>query len=140
MKEVLVVHVLLDDFNEVHSDIADVTMITFHGTFESRELCGKVLAGGVDTQVEYKGEKRSLSARYILEGEKNGNTYRIFVENNGFIIDGNINTNPKVITDCPELKYLERASLCGTVEGAEGGVTVRIFDSQTGPEDNDSAG
>lgn len=127
MKEVLTVHVLLDEFNEVHSDIADVTMITFHGTFESEAMTGIVLPGGVDTQVEYKGEKRSLSARYILEGQIEGNTYRVFVENNGFIVDGEIKTTPKVITDCPQLEYLENAKLSGIVEGAEGGVTVRVF-------------
>lgn len=124
MKEVLTVYVLLDSFNEVHSDIADVTMITFHGTFDSDVMKGTVLPGGVDTQVEYKGETRSLSARYILEGKIEDKSYRIFVENNGFIIDGIIKTTPKIITDCPQLKYLESAKLSGTVEDAEGGVTV----------------
>lgn len=126
-KEVIIVNVLLDTFDEVHSDIADVTMIGFHGTFTSEAMNGIVLPGGVDTQVEYKGETRSLSARYILEGQIDGETYRVFVENNGFIIDGEIKTTPKVITNCPQLKYLESAELSGTVEGAEGGVTVHIF-------------
>jgi hypothetical protein len=59
-------------------------MILFHGDADCDNFHGKVLPGGVDTQVQYQGEKRSLSARYILEGtDIDGCSCRIFVENEG---------------------------------------------------------
>ena len=66
-----------------------------------------------------------LSARYMLEGkDAQGNACRIFIENQG---NGETGLHPKIVTDSPLLKEWEECRLSSTVEGAPGGVTVRIF-------------
>ncbi len=129
-KLVLQIEVSLDAFNTVKGQNGEATMILFHGNFSSDYGCGVVLPGGVDTQVEYKGQCRKLSARYILQGtDKAGKVFNIFVENNGECGgDMPFITTPKVLTDSSELAFLEKASLCGEVHSAgEGKVLIKIF-------------
>lgn len=129
-KLVLQIEVLLDAFNTVKGENGEATMILFHGNFVSDYGNGVVLPGGVDTQIEYKGQKRKLSARYILQGkDNNGNLFNIFVENNGVCTgDMPFITTPKVLTDCKELAFLEKADLYGEVHSAgEGKVLIKIF-------------
>lgn len=128
VKEIITVYVELDGFYEVHSAEADITMIPFHGTFSTSLFEGVILPGGVDTQIQKRGQVRTLSARYILKGEYNGETKYIFIENNGKIESNVIKTVPRVYTDCAELKYLEKTALSGTVEeNGEGRVIIHIF-------------
>lgn len=129
-KLVLQIEVLLDAFNTVKGENGEATMILFHGNFTSEYGSGVVLPGGVDTQVEYKGQKRSLSARYILQGtDKAGKVFNIFVENNGECSgDMPFITTPKVLTDCKDLAFLEKDLLQGEVHSAgEGKVLIKIF-------------
>ena len=105
-------------------------MILFHGTFTCSLGTGKVLPGGVDTQIERRGQERTLSARYMLEGrDRENRTFHIFVENNGICkADGRIETTPVIFTDAKELQWMEREKLTGTVESAgEGGVMIKIY-------------
>ena len=85
--------------------------------------------GGVDTQMEWLGQNRTLSARYILEGvDKAGQSCRIFVENNGIVEKGGeLSTTPRILTDSEALSYLEQEELFGTITPTQKGVTIHIF-------------
>ena len=52
MEEVLAIHVILDQIQSVLGAAGQVVMIRFHGTFTCSLGTGKVLPGGVDTQIE----------------------------------------------------------------------------------------
>ena len=138
MKEVLIIHVKINEIQDVKGHRLTACMIPFGGTAQGPYFQGKVLPHGVDTQKIYPGEKPLLSARYFLEGKDfQGNDCRIFVENNGQEgADGVLATRPFLVTDSPALTWLETAELSGTVEPEEGGVRIQIFaeeDSQESP-------
>ena len=129
-KEVLSVDVVLDEVIEVNGSRGQAAMILFHGESDCENFKGRVLPGGVDTQKEPVGEKRLLSARYVLEGtDKAGKRCRIFIENNGVIEEpgADIKTTPVIYTDSKALKWLETAKLYGVVEGNPGGVRISFF-------------
>ena len=132
----------MDSFNEVLTFDVEITgneavkgksgeaaMILFGGSADCENFHGKILPGGVDTQVEWLGQKRTLSARYILEGvDKAGQSCRIFVENNGMTKgEEEIKTTPRILTDSEALSYLEQEELFGTITPTEKGVTIHIF-------------
>ncbi len=129
MKEIMRIDVNLDRIQDVEGENAAVTMILFHGSFSCAAGNGIILPGGVDLQIEKKGEPRSLSARYILEGkDREGETFHIFVENNGSYKTEPLVAHPTIYTDCKELQWLEKTPLFSTVEDAgEGKVLVRIY-------------
>ena len=127
--EVLTVQVRIKEALEVKGGINGVTMILFDGECECDNFKGKILPGGVDTQRLGEDGRVKLSARYIMEGvDYTGKSCRIFIENNGEIqSDGRIVTSPCILTDSDALKYLETATLTGTVEGTPDGVVIHIF-------------
>ncbi|MCM1123066.1 MAG: DUF3237 domain-containing protein [Eubacterium sp.] len=130
MQEVLRIDVVLDQVETVQGASGEATMILFHGTFSCEAGTGKVLPGGVDTQIQRRGEKRTLSARYILEGQgRDQKPFRIFVENNGLCTEGEpLTTNPEIFTDAEELRWMEQEKLTGVVEGnGENKVQIRIY-------------
>ena len=130
-KPVLTVNVALDEIIEVNGSRGKAAMILFHGDSDCENFKGKVLPGGVDTQKEEAGEKRLLSARYVLEGkDKDGKECRIFIENNGVVDEpgAEVKTTPVIYTDSNALKWLETAQLYGTVQGRPGGVLISIFE------------
>lgn len=130
MQEVLRIDVVLDQIETVEGAGGEITMILFHGTFSCELGSGRVLPGGVDTQIQRKGEEKSLSARYILEGkDEEQKPFRIFVENNGICKDGEVlRTNPAIYTDAEELQWMEQEKLSGIVEGGEENkVQIRIY-------------
>ena len=103
----------------------DIVMIPFDGEAAGPLFHGRIVGPGVDTQKIGKDGKPLLSARYMLEGEDAAGTpCRIFIENQGSWETG---FRPMIVTDSPLLKDWETAALSATVEGAPGGVTVRIF-------------
>ena len=110
MKIFLRISVALDGHYEVRNeDGEDRTMLLFHGTADGDFFHGEILPGGVDTQVQKKGELRRLSARYILSGEDfNGDACRIF------------KTCPQLFTDSKALQFLEKMKLTGTVRQVPG--------------------
>ncbi len=127
---VLTIDVVLDDVIEVNGISGKAAMILFHGESNCSNFRGRILPGGVDTQKEAFGEKRFLSARYVLEGiDCEGEKCRIFIENNGTIDapDAQIRTVPVIYTDSNALKWLETANLYGAVDGKSGGVLISIF-------------
>lgn len=130
MEEVLRIDVILDQIETVQGAGGEVVMILFHGTFSCEAGTGKVLPGGVDTQIKRRGEEKSLSARYILEGQgKDHKPFRIFVENNGICTDGEpLRTRPVIYTDAKELQWMEQEKLTGIVEGGgDNKVQIRIY-------------
>lgn len=130
MEEIFKVHVVLDEVISVDGRNAQATMILFHGTFSGPCGEGRILPGGVDTQIQKNGEIRTLSARYILEGtDEAGKTYRLFVENNGICPpDQPIVTTPVIYTDYEPLQWLEEAELTGTVEpDGENRVMITVY-------------
>lgn len=130
MQEILTIDVILDQVETVKGASGEATMILFHGTFSCEAGTGRVLPGGVDTQVEERGKERTLSARYILEGtDKEKKPFRIFVENNGTCREGlPLTTSPVIYTDKEELQWMEKEKLTGVVEGSgENKVQIRIY-------------
>lgn len=129
LKEVLTFDVEITGSQAVKGKNGEAVMILFNGNAECENFHGKILPGGVDTQVEWPGQNRTLSARYILEGvDKAGQNCRIFVENNGIVEkEGELNTMPRILTDSEALSYLEQEELFGTITPTEKGVTIHIF-------------
>lgn len=129
MKEVLTFDINCTGAIEVKGTTAEAVMIDFNGSADCENFKGIVLPGGIDTQKEWYGTPRSLSARYILEGvDCAGQNCRIFVENNGEAGANGIETTaPRIITDSKALSYLETSELIGTLEPSEQGVIIHIF-------------
>ncbi len=130
MKEILTINVNLTDIYEVKGKSAEAVMINFGGDAKSEFFEGVILPGGVDTQKEFYPERRTLSARYILEGkDMEGEKCRIFIENNGTADENKFvhETTPRIVTDSKALSWMETATLKGTLEPKEGGVIIHIF-------------
>lgn len=129
MREVLTFDVEITGAEEVKGANGEAVMIAFGGYADCEHFHGKILPGGIDTQTEWPGMTRSLSARYILEGvDREGQSCRIFVENNGVVREGeDLRTTPRILTDSRALAFLEQEELTGTITPAEKGVTIHIF-------------
>ena len=132
--EVLTFDVEITGAEAVKSERGEAVMIHFGGTANCDNFHGRILPGGIDTQTEWPGMERSLSARYILEGtDREGKSCRIFVENNGVAKEGgDMVTTPRILTDSRSLSYLEQEKLTGTITPAEKGVTIHIFAPKRG--------
>ena len=120
----LEIRVLCDEPYSVKGEERTIVMIPFSGTVDGPYFKGRTVGTGVDTQKIGKDGSFLLSARYMLEGtDAMGNACRIFIENQGNEQDGFI---PMIVTDSPLLKAWETADLYSLLEGAPGGVIVRI--------------
>ncbi|MBR3741798.1 MAG: DUF3237 family protein [Clostridia bacterium] len=121
----LEIQVNILDSLQVKGSARDIVMIPFTGAAGGPWFTGKIIGPGVDTQKISKDGKAALSARYMLEGrDKSGQSCRIFIENQGSFDTG---FQPMIVTDSALLSSWETACLYATVEGAPGGVLVRIF-------------
>lgn len=87
LEEVFTVHVIPADPITLNDNCGNtVIMIPFTGSVTGKYFEGRVLSGGVDTQIIGKHGRHTLSARYMLEGKDyKGNSCKIFIENNGNI-------------------------------------------------------
>lgn len=103
-------------------------MIAFSGEADGPYFTGKILPHGVDTQKLENGKQLQLSARYMLEGmDCCGKPCHLFIENNGVEKENGIETKPRIYTDSEALAWMEKAALCGSVEGCgENQVTIHI--------------
>ena len=135
-KEILRIRVRLADRQQVQGKMGRAVMLGFTGTCESMAFNGKVLEGGIDTQIQLEGEPLHLSARYIMRGtDLSGRPCSIFIENNGIAAeDGRIQTKPRIFTDSDALSYLETAELRGSVsDGDQPGdvdIVIEMADSE----------
>ncbi len=135
MEKVLEFKIKLDEIYEVKGGAGTATMLLFHGDCDCANFRGKVLPGGVDTQVQYQHENKSLSARYILEGKDASDcSCRIFVENQAVLQEdcALLVTKPRILTDSTTLKWLENADLSGTVEEEQGYIIIKIYNNLSG--------
>lgn len=113
--EVLTVTIDIGATDAVSGSTGNASMIHFKGASDCANFKGEIVDDCVDTRLKYKGQIETLSARYILTGtDAQGNPCNIYVENNG-IDDNGMVTEPIIITDCPELAWIETAPLHGTV-------------------------
>lgn len=125
--EVLRLYINLTEINEVVSDTVTAKMLLFNGECKGEYFNGTIMNGGVDTQMIYTDGTGTLSARYIVEGQDyKGNVCRLFIENNAKIGSTDNATEPKVITDSKELKWLETADLAGRIENEDGQLIIVI--------------
>lgn len=132
MKEketVLEFEINIKEIEKVKGESGEVLLITFGGTSNCKNFKGIVLSGAVDTQIINYGVEHTLSARYILEGiDCEGQECRIFVENNGTVLNHKVETTlPKIITDSKALAFLETERLVGTLTPSENGVIIHIY-------------
>jgi hypothetical protein len=119
--------------SQLNGPAGEVLMIPFNGTVEGELFNGRVLPGGVDTQIVDQNGVRHMSARYMLEGvDKNGEKCRIYVDNNGWF-SGEMampfKTIPTFFTDSKALaaylhsnKFRTEGHLC------QGGATINVFE------------
>jgi len=127
--EILKLHINITGGNTVKSAKGQVNMVMFDGWCEG-VFNGKIMAGGVDTQVFLANTDKpgTLSARYMLEGtDQEGKACTMFIENNGIFGKEAVTTTPKIFTDSENLRYLEEEDLYGILEGQENGVLITIF-------------
>lgn len=134
MEEVLTVHVQLNKTMELENKIGDsVVMITFSGTATGKYFEGKVLEGGVDTQIIGRhGDHHTLSARYMIEGtDFTGTPCKIFIENNGTAKSNKegilFRTYPKIITNSEALAFLDNDILVAEGIPQETGIDIKIY-------------
>ncbi|MCR4923366.1 MAG: DUF3237 family protein [Lachnospiraceae bacterium] len=110
--ELFTVHINCYADYEVNCEGTLYKQILFDGNVTGACFNGRILPGGVDTQIINPDGKGSLCARYILEGKDSlGNDCRIFVENTAEI--GSQLTFPKCCSDSSELSWLKDAELRG---------------------------
>lgn len=121
-----------------HGD--SVVMITFTGSVTGKYFTGKVLPGGVDTQIiENDRGKHTISARYILEGKDfKGEDCKIYIENNGYAIKNPDNilfrTYPKIITNSNALDFLNQELLPGEVINTDTGIKIKFYRDKPLPQ------
>ena len=130
MKPIFDVEVILDEIQHIQGVTGEVTMILFHGNCKSDIFQGKIIPGGVDTQIKKNGESKKISARYILKGrDYTGKECQVFIENNGVVdTEEQLQTKPVIYTDSEALKWLEKEKLIGYVCGeSESHIRISIF-------------
>lgn len=128
--KILTINIEILSETQVKGATGEVTMIQFRGNTNSEIFCGSIKENGTDTQIGYYGKVRILSARYMLSGtDSKGNPCKLFIENNAELNDNNEfeKTSPKIITDSPELAWLETAVLSGELDFSSDGLKVHIY-------------
>ncbi len=110
-----------------------IVMIPFTGTVAGEIFNGRILGGGVDTQLIDVNGIKHMSARYMLEGEDyTGEKCRIFIENNGFFpkdAPKPFKTIPKFYTDSKALAPYLHSNKFRAEGDREGSVLViKVFE------------
>lgn len=137
MQDKLIFEVVVEfdptQISKLKGPAGEVLMITFSGTVEGELFNGRVLPGGVDTQIVDQNGVRHMSARYMLEGvDKNGEQCRIYVDNNGWFMGEMVmpfKTIPTFFTDSKALaNYLHSNKFRTEGHPRQGGVTIKVFE------------
>lgn len=124
--KLLKIYVHLTEINEINMEKLTIRMMLFDGYCEGPYFQGTILPGGVDTQTIYSDGTGHLSARYMLKGTDNTNhDCCIYIENTAVI--GSKWTKPRIFTDSENLKWIEQASLKGSIENENGKLVINIF-------------
>ncbi len=126
-QELFTLYINCHDVYEVFCDGVIYRQILFDGTAEGEAFCGRILPGGVDTQVENPDGTGSLSARYILEGtDRAGRKCRMYIDNRAKLREEF--TDPHCYSDSPALSRLKDAALRGRMINDEKGLRIIISD------------
>jgi hypothetical protein len=136
MEDKLVLEVFVEiqekDISYLMGSAGEVVMIPFTGTVKGELFNGRILPGGVDTQVVNQNGVRHMSARYMLEGaDKNGEPCRIYIENDGWFEAQSMpfKTIPTFITDSKTLApYLHSNKFRGEGHMADGKLVIKMFE------------
>lgn len=100
-------------------------MVSFNGSVMGKYFNGQVLGSGTDTQFAYKDGRVLLSARYLLQGtDIDGQSCRVFIENNGSFEDG---FTPRLVTDIKALSEFEDTPLYAEIISTQNELTVAVF-------------
>ncbi len=133
-KLIMEVFVDIDERMQLNGPAGTINMITFKGTVSGEIFNGKILPGGVDTQLIDVNGIKHMSARYMMEGfDHTGEKCRIYIENNGFFhIDAPkpFKTIPTFYTDSKALApYLHSNKFRGEGNRDENGLVIRFFET-----------
>ena len=110
----------------VYRNYQEERMVTFSYSENDEDIVNP--ARGFYTQIYYKDQPSKLSARYLVQGiDHTGRGCRIFIENNGIMYDGETITRPVIYTDSIALKWMETASMYGTLTVVEGQPVITIY-------------
>lgn len=105
-----------------------INMVTSPVMRKSPYFKGNILPGAVDTQTYLPGGKSRLSARYMLEGvDGNGDSCRIYVDNEVTDDVPKGYTKPTIITDSRQIASLAEGGLVGKMDMVDGKLNIRIF-------------
>lgn len=131
--EILRLHIQLGETLALDSPSAGVRMIPFTGHCNGDLFQGRVLPGGMDTQVFPSPRRGSLSARYMLEGrDGEGEKCKLYIDNRAVMEPGKETiTFPRIKTDSKALAWLETADLQGRIEETEDGLDIVISTENT---------
>lgn len=103
-----------------------VRQILFDGDVRGDLFNGKILPGGVDTQIIESSGEGTLSARYILEGEDGeGNACKVYIDNRGRINEKV--TYPTMAADSSVLGAFTGFPMVGYKESDENGFRIVIY-------------
>ncbi|MCF0190330.1 MAG: DUF3237 family protein [Marinilabiliaceae bacterium] len=128
MIELFKILVFITGVSHVTGTDMSVTMLRFNGHADSEYFKGEILPGGVDTQMHFTRDSTLLSARYMLKGvDANGDSCSVYICNEGYMTPRNGKTHPKIVTDSKVLSEACKGELSGTIEGAPGGIMIRLF-------------
>lgn len=120
------------DVSYLKGPAGEALMIPFSGTVTGDVFNGKVLPGGVDTQIVNQNGVRHMSARYMLEGvDKSGDPCRIYIENNGWFETQSLpfKTIPTFYTDSKNLApYLHSNKFRGEGHLVDGKTVIKMFE------------
>ena len=126
MRTIMKINVTIHGKYETAGKTCRVVMIPFAATAEGVFFRGRILFDGTDTQHIGQDGSFSLSARYMLEGtDMTGRSCRVCIENNGSSLESCV---PRIVTDSPELAFLEEAELRSSVQPTDTGVIVTIYE------------
>lgn len=133
-EEIVTVHVQIENAIHLNQEDGDsVTMISFKGHATGKFFEGRILDGGVDTQIIGRaGSRHTLSARYMLEGKDHtGEPCSIYIENNGNanskLENALFRTYPKVITNSKALAFLNDDILVAEGRATEYGLDIKLY-------------
>lgn len=131
--EILRIQIQLGETLALDSPSAGIRMIPFTGFCDSTIFKGKVLPGGMDTQVFPSPDKGTLSARYMLEGvDEENKQCKLYIDNSAIMQQGRETiTFPRIKTDSAALRWLETADLQGRIVGKEDGLDIVISTENT---------
>lgn len=131
--ELMRICIQLNDTLALDSPSAGVRMLPFTGSVKSKLFTGRVLPGGVDTQLFPEPDRGALHARYMLEGvDIKGKPCKMFIDNRAVMQNGaETVTYPRIYTDSEALRYLETADLTGSLDFSGGGLTIVIHSQDT---------